>query len=168
MKLKSLAAVAIIAVAGISNSFATNISLGPISSNASFSSTVTGSFLDTFTFTLAKPSNVAASLTNVALTFGSWTYNGITGLSASLNGSPLFSSTSTSGPATVTVFAGVASLPAGGFSLTVQGNAGTGGGSYGGNIVAAPVPEPETFAMLLAGLGLMGVIGRRRSNSNAA
>jgi len=26
------------------------------------------------------------------------------------------------------------------------------------------VPEPETFAMLLAGLGLMGAIARRRRN----
>jgi hypothetical protein len=25
-----------------------------------------------------------------------------------------------------------------------------------------PVPEPETYAMLLAGLGLMGVVARRR------
>ena len=30
-------------------------------------------------------------------------------------------------------------------------------------IIAAPVPEPETYAMLLAGLGLMGGIARRRS-----
>lgn len=28
--------------------------------------------------------------------------------------------------------------------------------------MVAPVPEPETYAMLLAGLGLMGVIARRR------
>jgi hypothetical protein len=28
-----------------------------------------------------------------------------------------------------------------------------------------PVPEPETYAMLLAGLGLMGTIARRRKNS---
>ncbi len=28
--------------------------------------------------------------------------------------------------------------------------------------VAAPVPEPETYAMLLAGLGLLGVMARRR------
>ena len=27
----------------------------------------------------------------------------------------------------------------------------------------APVPEPETYAMLLAGLGLIGVVGRRRA-----
>jgi hypothetical protein len=28
----------------------------------------------------------------------------------------------------------------------------------------APVPEPETYAMFLAGLGLMGVIAKRRRN----
>lgn len=29
-------------------------------------------------------------------------------------------------------------------------------------LVAAPVPEPETYAMLLAGLGLLGGVARRR------
>jgi hypothetical protein len=33
--------------------------------------------------------------------------------------------------------------------------------------VAAPVPEPETYAMLLAGLGLMGGIARRRKQKLA-
>ncbi len=28
--------------------------------------------------------------------------------------------------------------------------------------VTTPVPEPETYAMLLAGLGLMGLVARRR------
>jgi hypothetical protein len=32
---------------------------------------------------------------------------------------------------------------------------------------ALPVPEPESFAMLLAGLGLMGTIARRRSRARA-
>ncbi|MBS0322309.1 MAG: PEP-CTERM sorting domain-containing protein [Proteobacteria bacterium] len=35
-------------------------------------------------------------------------------------------------------------------------------GSQGSWKVFAPVPEPETYAMLMAGLGLMGVIVRRR------
>jgi hypothetical protein len=35
------------------------------------------------------------------------------------------------------------------------------------NLSTAPVPEPETYAMLLAGLGLMGVVARRRKNSGA-
>ena len=30
------------------------------------------------------------------------------------------------------------------------------------NVAAAPVPEPETYAMLLGGLGLMGLLARRR------
>jgi phage terminase large subunit-like protein len=28
--------------------------------------------------------------------------------------------------------------------------------------VAAPIPEPETYAMLLAGLGLLGFMARRK------
>ena len=43
--------------------------------------------------------------------------------------------------------------------------------SYGGsidNISVTAVPEPETYAMLLAGLGLMGSIARRRKPSKAA
>lgn len=35
----------------------------------------------------------------------------------------------------------------------------------GANYSITPVPEPETFAMLLAGLGLMGAIARRRNKS---
>lgn len=34
--------------------------------------------------------------------------------------------------------------------------------------IAQPVPEPETYAMLLAGLGLMGVVARRRKQARAA
>ena len=35
------------------------------------------------------------------------------------------------------------------------------------NGAVTPVPEPESYAMLLAGLGLMGTIARRRSKSKA-
>ena len=33
---------------------------------------------------------------------------------------------------------------------------------------AAPIPEPETYAMLLAGLGLLGFVARRRKQQAAA
>lgn len=33
------------------------------------------------------------------------------------------------------------------------------------NAVAAPVPEPETYALMLAGLGVVGMVGRRRRRS---
>jgi hypothetical protein len=32
----------------------------------------------------------------------------------------------------------------------------------------SPVPEPESYAMLLAGLGLMGTIALRRKNSDVS
>jgi len=45
------------------------------------------------------------------------------------------------------------------------------GGSYGGIVVLAPVaaiPEPEIYVMMLAGLGLMGFMARRRMRAGAA
>ena len=40
-------------------------------------------------------------------------------------------------------------------------------GADGTNITWVPVPEPETYAMLLAGLGLMGYVARRRKQKRA-
>jgi hypothetical protein len=59
-----------------------------------------------------------------------------------------------------------ASLPAANdYTFVVSGNVtGTLGGSYGGVLqaVPAPVPEAEAYAMLLVGLGLVGVMVSRR------
>jgi hypothetical protein len=53
-------------------------------------------------------------------------------------------------------------LTAGTYRLDVAGTSPSGSGSYGVAAVLTPVPEPETYAMMLAGLGLMGFIARRR------
>jgi len=37
--------------------------------------------------------------------------------------------------------------------------------SYSGELTITPVPEPETYGMLLAGLGLLGVVARRKMRS---
>lgn len=39
--------------------------------------------------------------------------------------------------------------------------------NYNGSVTVTAVPEPETYAMLLAGLGLMGGIARRRKQAAA-
>ena len=55
-------------------------------------------------------------------------------------------------------------LPAGDYVIKVTGNAnGSFGGTYG--LAMSLVPEPETYAMLLAGLGLVGFATRRRSDN---
>jgi hypothetical protein len=51
------------------------------------------------------------------------------------------------------------------YSLRITGSAiGTFGGAYAGTmaVVPVPIPEPETYAMILAGLGLLGFMARRR------
>ncbi len=55
-------------------------------------------------------------------------------------------------------------LAAGQYHLDISGQFGPNafGGQYSVAMQALPVPEPETYAMLLAGLGLVGFSARRR------
>ena len=60
-------------------------------------------------------------------------------------------------------FANVHGSAAGLFSLELKGSA-TKGGNYFGGVTVSAVPEPETYGMMLAGLGLMGFVARRRKS----
>ncbi|WEF35185.1 FxDxF family PEP-CTERM protein [Pseudoduganella chitinolytica] len=62
----------------------------------------------------------------------------------------------------------VEGLSAGNYGFTVSGNVlnGAAGGSYAGTLnVAAPVPEPATYAMLGVGIGLLAFTARRKTNN---
>ncbi len=121
-----------------------------------------GSFSEVVSFDIASDTSsfsVLASKTSFSL------LNLISGFTATLTGSNGFSTLlSYSSGAIGTTYGQVlgyeSSLAAGHYDLTFSGTA-----TRAGNFVvalAAPVPEPETYAMLLSGLALLGVVARRR------
>lgn len=59
-------------------------------------------------------------------------------------------------------------LAAGNYYLQVSGTlVSDTGASFGGAMMLAPVPEPETYGMMLGGLGVMGFLARRRKAKQA-
>jgi hypothetical protein len=150
----------------------------------SFSASVNGSFNDYWTFSvpsLELGSAIAMASTSVSLHYNipsgfTLVYPIITTfqiLDSSNNVVSLQSDLSQSYQLTgqsflaQTEFTG---LKAGSYSLEIAGTsttAGTYGGTFALSTIAAPVPEPETYAMMLAGLGLMAAIARRRKQKTA-
>ena len=67
-----------------------------------------------------------------------------------------------SGSGDVQVIAPI-NLAPGSYLLEVRGNiVGSSGGSYAGAMNLAPVPEPASVALMLAGFGVLGFVARRR------
>ena len=174
MKLKSLIAAAVLSAASIGSASATAYTVNLVNTSGNlwtsgFNAVPSplGDFTDVFTFTPSATfgSTAQAFLANLSVT-GSDS-SSIKFTSANLNGIGLtgFGGPTVFGYAQGEVLAPTSVLFNGPLVLTVVGT--TKGGSYGGvlNLNLAPVPEPETYGMLLAGLGILGFLARRRKQS---
>lgn len=118
-----------------------------------------GIFQDVYSFTLTNPGMLSGNA--VAINFGG--YN-ILGLTVTLQDASFAIVGTDASPDTGFTFSGLA---AGSYALNVLGYAnGSAGGFYAGGFIAetAPVPEPETYALMLAGLGFLAFAGSRRKS----
>ncbi|MDT8999653.1 FxDxF family PEP-CTERM protein [Paucibacter sp. APW11] len=127
-------------------------------------SKLSGLFHDTFDFSFASLAGASAGAVNgLHFQFGNTAPN-VDFSKVSLNGVlGTVDNTGTGGLISV-FFAGpvagnLGNAPA--YKLEVWGSATT-GAQYGGSLSVSMVPEPETYAMLLAGLGVVGFVARRR------
>lgn len=155
MKLKNIAAAAAVAFSSIAANAALTT---PVA--------VSGNSFDAILGTISLPSfsSVAGDL-DYALTLSfpgfNFTLPQVTFTSVSLG-----SYTSQIGAGNVFSFAGVA---AGNYDLSAKGSVAGGGTNFiHAQYTVTPVPEPESYAMLLAGLGVMGAIARRRNKADSA
>jgi hypothetical protein len=124
-------------------------------------------FGDDFTFsvgTAGNPLNLDAIVSSISRTAD--TGLDITGMALYGANNTLLSSGKmvSSGTMDVWTLSG-ANLGAGDYYIKVSGNlVGSTAASFGGAVMLAPVPEPETYGMLLGGLGLLGFLARRRKS----
>jgi len=139
----------------------------PTSFNAFHGGTGLVSFDDNFMFTLLTPGITGGSVLEFSIP-------GIIG--AKFTGAELYSGTVGSGSLMATAIGTPESLsfsgiftPAGSYYFHVAGaiDGVSVGAAYSGaiSVAAAPVPEPESYAMFLAGLGVMGAIAVRRNKA---
>jgi hypothetical protein len=174
--------------ADINNTAAVNLtSDGSDGFNAHYGASFTGAqigqtFTDMFKFTLATGFDSSASVTSSYLNSKTVKDLDITGFSLDLI-NPVTNAIITTYAGTNITAAGVnqtdnwqltaMGLSAGTYVIEVAGKVvGNGGGAFGSDLTISPsavaaVPEPETYGMMLGGLGLIGFIARRRKAAKA-
>ena len=179
---KSLLAALVLATAsfGAPTAFAADISTPPqalslVGTSAFFGDSFAmnnngDTFMDHFTFNVTgtKPTSLDAIVSSISRTAS--TGLDITGLSLYTSGGSLLTSgvMSSSGARDIWTLS-ADSLAAGSYYLQVSGSlVSNTSGSFGGSIMLNPVPEPETYGMMLAGLGVVGLLARRRKVTKQA
>ncbi|MEO8859333.1 MAG: FxDxF family PEP-CTERM protein [Burkholderiaceae bacterium] len=189
MKLKSGAKKLAVVAALVGASFAANATitnLGLVTTGVplSFAGLAgNGGFDDVFTFTLPANGGSGYSAANFTLLPSALYHTVLSTMSlltdpdGSVSGTGLFNGDEAPKGSSVSFDSGATlalTAPASGggkMVLHITGiTTGTSGGIYTGAISAAavtPVPEPESYAMLLAGLGVMGAIAIRRNKKKS-
>jgi hypothetical protein len=142
-------------------------------SSVSIGNTIFGNgttFNDVYSFTVSADSALSSILASVSF----YDIIGISGFQSSLwTGSTLLATgtNNSSGPYTTSginfspLLAGPPSVV---YEIRATGTVMGPSGSYGGAMVTAPVPEPEVYAMLGVGLGLLGWIKRKKKSDSEA
>lgn len=175
--IRNLIAAALLGAASLSAQANNTVILGDVSPpfTSPYSDVVanTGTqFLDDYTFTLSP----AGSFESVTATIDFGNFFNIGNLQARLyQGSGPFNSTTnpieeswgtamTAGSISSTnVVLQPVSLAASTYTLEIRGTAtGSSGGSYAGVLSIVPIPEPGSYALMLAGLALVAGIASRR------
>ncbi|MDD2657933.1 MAG: FxDxF family PEP-CTERM protein [Candidatus Pacebacteria bacterium] len=156
--------------AGPASAVADPFALGTVTGSTTFEigrSGIKGNFVDQWTFSLGSSANSTAA-SWVVSTVGTAGNSGKIKVISDINnfttslwnadtGSIINMSLDSNGQL-------VAPLTAGNYYYKVTGTGGKQlGGSYAGILSINPVPEPGELAMMLTGLGLLGVMVRRRS-----
>lgn len=162
MKLKSIAAASAVALTALSSQAASTDWGQHDLLESALGLTAGGIIFDTFSFSLGAQADVASSVTSLG-SIGAGTYSlfsvgsdGLVGTGDDIG----FGAWTFGGPPAVHTL----SLTAGNYYYSVFGVAsGAAAYSISSAAAAAPVPEPETYALLGAGLGVIGfVVSRRR------
>lgn len=131
--------------------FAAGQSINLSSGQASFGSLgpVLGGGSDVLSFT-----GLAAGQYNYVFSVSS---QFISNFGGTVNGTPI--ALAALGPITVGAAVGVDSAQ---FTVVLTGTPSSSRAIYSGELTVTPVPEPETYALLMAGLGVVAYVARRR------
>ena len=170
---KSVPFVVALAITNLANATSTTTDWGSIDLGETFTKAFTaqrlGDFEDFYKFSLSSSAN-GSLFTSITITLNGDPHTGFEDLSYDLY-------TGTNQLVDFTYNAIAKSyhygLTSGSYYLKVAGNAWVDNylppppsPSYNGYLtIASSVPEPQTYAMLLAGLGILGTVIRRRNNS---
>jgi len=167
MKLKALVGGVLLVAASVSAS-AANYDLGTLDGTSFDTSSLTSSkyaagfnFTDSWKFTITTTSATSfGAQQTFAVAIGE-----ISGFGAELNGNPFTLTQDV--PNGQQNLSWTGNLAPGVYTVNVWGHANLKNTQYTATVSALPVPEPETYGMLLGGLGVLGLAARRRAKKSA-